>query len=58
MLYTVEILSSSLTYKATVHNLVPLDKSGNFLEYTQKLSDWGICRFRIGTKDPDRKSVV
>lgn len=52
MLYTVEILSSSLTYKATVHNLVPLDKSGNFLEYTQKLSDWGICRFRIGTKDP------
>lgn len=50
--YTVEILDTSRDFKAVVRNLVPLDNEGNFLKYGKKLSDWGTCRFRIGTKDP------
>jgi hypothetical protein len=50
--YKVDILDSSLNYKATVRNLVKLNDAGFFLSYTNRLSDWGTAKFRIGTDDP------
>lgn len=50
--YRVELLDSALVPITRVQNLVPLDTSGNFLEYQSKLSQYGFCKFRIGTKDP------
>lgn len=52
MSYQVDILDSSLNYKATVHNLAKLNDSGFFLSYTNRLSDWGKARFRVGKDDP------
>jgi hypothetical protein len=52
VLYQVDILDSSLNFKATVRTLVALDNVGTILEYTRKLSDFGQCRFRVGTQDP------
>lgn len=51
MAYQVDILDSSLNYKATVRNLVKLNDSF-FLSYTSRLSDWGKARFRVGKDDP------
>jgi hypothetical protein len=52
MSYQVDILDRSLNYKATVRNLVKLNPEGYFLHYTNRLSDIGTCRFRIGKDDP------
>lgn len=52
MSYQIDILDHSLDYLATVHNTPALDKSGNWLEYSQKLSDVGRCKLRVGTLDP------
>lgn len=52
MAYSVEILDNTLAFKALAKNLVPIDNAGNVLEFNNKLSDWGKCRFRLGTKDP------
>lgn len=50
--YQVDILDASLNYKATVRNLVKLNDTGIFLFYSNRLSNWGKARFRIGTDDP------
>lgn len=52
MLYRVEVLSSNLTPVTQLVNFVPLDKAGKILEFGSKLSNYGTCRFRVGTKDP------
>jgi hypothetical protein len=52
MSYKIEILNSALTRVATIANTPALDNAGMFLEYSQKLSHWGECRFRVATDDP------
>lgn len=52
MAYSIDILDKNLAYVATVHNTPELDKSGFFLEFSQRLSSWGEARFRVATHDP------
>lgn len=57
MAYHVDILlhnasTGAITYVATLRNLAALDNQGHFLEYSDRLSNWGTAKFRIGTKDP------
>jgi hypothetical protein len=49
---TVEILNSSLQKIAEVRALAPINKAGMVLRYSQELSDYGTCEFRIGAEDP------
>lgn len=49
--YKVQILDSSLTPLTEIKSFYPLDSSGNFLEYVDKLSAWGKCSFRVATHD-------
>jgi hypothetical protein len=48
----VEILNSSLAKIAEVKNLYPITQQGMLLRYSQELSDYGKCMFRVSTKDP------
>ena len=50
--YQIEILDLSLNKIAEVLTPFPLDKSGNILQYSKELSDYGQCRFRISASDP------
>lgn len=50
--YQIEILNNSLTRVAVIRNTPELDKAGYWLMFTSRLSAWGECRFRVGTKDP------
>ncbi len=52
MLYTVEILDNSQNFLAPIQILAPLNDKGDTIKYSKKLSDWGVCRFRMGTRDP------
>lgn len=52
MAYQVDILDASLNYRATVRNLVPLNPEGMFLDYSTRLSNWGVAKFRVGKDDP------
>lgn len=49
---TVQILNRSLTVVAVVKNFYPITQDGKILRYSQELSDYGKCLFRISTKDP------
>lgn len=49
--YKVQILNSSLEPLTEIKSFYPLDSTGNFLEYLDKLSAWGRCRFRVATHD-------
>lgn len=48
----VEILNGDLDKLTEVRTLYPLSQDGTVLRYSDELSDYGICRFRISTKDP------
>ena len=48
----VEILNNSLAKIAEVKNLYPITQQGMLLRYSQELSDYGKCMFRVSTKDP------
>jgi hypothetical protein len=48
----VEILNTSLAKIAEVKNLYPITQQGMLLRYSQELSDYGKCMFRVSTKDP------
>lgn len=50
--YIVEILDSALQPITRLAAFVPLNGSGDILEYTNQLSNVGSCRFRIATLDP------
>lgn len=50
--YRVEILDRSLKRITKVVSFYPLNTGGQLLLYTTKLSNYGMCRFRIATKDP------
>lgn len=52
MIYKVLILDNQMNVITRVTNFLPLDNIGNWLEYSRKLSGYGLCRFRVGTKDP------
>jgi hypothetical protein len=52
MIYQVEILNNSRTLVAPITNLVPINSSKDTIYITWKLSGYGQCKFRIGTKDP------
>jgi hypothetical protein len=49
--YKLQVLNSSLEPLTEIKSFYPLDSSGNFLEYVDKLSAWGKCRFRVATHD-------
>lgn len=49
--YKVQILDKDLVAVTELKSFRPLDTSGNFLEYEDKLSAWGKCRFRVATHD-------
>lgn len=48
----VEILDKSLNKLAEVKALYPINNQGIILRYSQELSDYGKCTFRISTQDP------
>lgn len=48
----VEILDLSLNKIAEIKNLYPINKQGDVLRYSQELSDYGTCMFRVQTNDP------
>lgn len=50
--YRVEILDKNLVPLSDVRVLVPLDTQGNTIKYNKQLSDHGMAKIRIGTKDP------
>lgn len=50
--YRVEILDRSLNRITKILSFYPINSSGQLLTYSNKLSDYGVCRFRAATKDP------
>jgi len=50
--YRVELLDSALVPITRIINMPQIDTTGNFLEYSKKLSTWGEAKFRVATKDP------
>lgn len=48
----VEILNNSQQKVAEIRNLYPINREGMVLRYSRELSDYGMCKFRISTKDP------
>lgn len=48
----VEILNQSLAKIAEIRNLYPINEQGMVLRYSDELSDYGACTFRVATKDP------
>lgn len=50
--YRIEILDRDRKPITQVKSFAPLDTANKWLEYSSKLSNWGTCRFRVGTKDP------
>ena len=50
--YKVELLNSERTAITQVKALVPINKEGYFLEYSNRLSDYGKAKFRISIQDP------
>lgn len=48
----VEILDNSLNKVVEIRNLYPITQQGMILRYSQELSDYGKCMFRVSTKDP------
>ncbi len=52
-LYTVEILDNTMQPITRVRSFYPLaNNQETYLQYSQQLSDVGVCRFRVSTKDP------
>lgn len=49
---TVKILNKSLEVVAQVKNFYPLNREGTIIRYSDELSDWGFCEFRVATQDP------
>ena len=50
--YAVEILNTSRGLVTPVQILAPINSAKDTLYFTYRLSNWGQCRFRVGTKDP------
>jgi len=48
----VEILDKNRTKVAEIRALYPINKEGMILRYSDELSDYGECLFRVSTKDP------
>lgn len=49
---TVEVLDKNLNLIAEIRALYPINESGDILRYSDELSDYGECTFRVATKDP------
>lgn len=52
MQYSIELLDNSRNFKARVQITPELNREGDWLKFSKKLSDWGTCTFRVATKDP------
>lgn len=52
----VEVLNRSGSRIGEIRNLYPINESGMILQYSQELSDWGTCKFRVATSDPSLTS--
>lgn len=48
----IQILNTSLAIVAEFKSFYPLNERGFVLRYSQELSSWGGCTFRIATEDP------
>lgn len=48
----IEILNNSLNKVAEVKAPYPINQRGMILRYSKELSDYGLCMFRVSTKDP------
>lgn len=51
-LYTIEILNKSLQKITEIINPYPLGNNGNIIRFSNELSHYGMCTFRVSTKDP------
>jgi len=51
-LYQIEILNISLEKIAEVVNPYPINNQGVILKYSNELSDYGTCTFRVANEDP------
>jgi hypothetical protein len=50
--YQIEILNRSLEKVAEVINPYPINRKGDILRYSNELSYYGYCTFRVATEDP------
>lgn len=50
--YKIQILDSNMNLVTWVKSPYPLNKSGDILQYSKELSDFGRCRFRVSSYDP------
>lgn len=48
----VQILDKNLDLVAELRNLYPINEGGMILRYSDELSDYGECMFRVVTRDP------
>lgn len=48
----VQVLDNNLNVVGEILRFYPLNKQGMILRYSKELSDWGLCTFRVSTKDP------
>lgn len=48
----VQILNRDLDLIAEIRNLYPINQAGMILRYSDELSDYGTCTFRLVTQDP------
>lgn len=52
MVYQIEILDKNRNFIAPIQVLAPINSAGDTIYFTQRLSNWGQLKFRVGTKDP------
>ena len=52
MVYQIEILDKNRNFIAPIQVLAPINSSQDTIYFTQRLSNWGQLKFRVGTKDP------
>jgi len=50
-IYSIEILNASLEKIAEVLNPYPLGRSGSILKFSNELSQYGTCTFRVSSRD-------
>lgn len=48
----VQVLNNDLEVVTELKNFYPLNEQGMILRYSKELSDYGLCTFRVSTKDP------
>lgn len=55
--YQIEILDKSLNKVAEIINPYPINNEGMIVKYSNELSNYGACVFRVANEDPQFKAV-